>query len=199
MKLLAFSDLHRDQDAAQMIVDASKNADFVIGAGDFATRREGMSETLEILKKCLALVILVHGNHDDPIEISQYCESWQNGYYLHGNAVTINGQSFFGLGGEIPPRNPNPWNVAETEAQAAEFLSQCADDTILITHTPPLGIADLQRSGQHEGSAAILAAATNRKPKLILCGHIHNSWGMHGRIGSTRVYNLGPTINWFDV
>lgn len=198
MKLLAFSDLHRDQDAAQMIVDACRDADLVIGAGDFATRGEGATETLEILKKCLAPVILVHGNHDDPNEISRYCESWQDGHYLHGNAVTIGGQPFFGLGGEIPSRNSYPWNASETEAQATELLNHCPEDAILITHTPPLGVADLQNNGEHEGSAAIHAATSDQKPKLVLCGHIHNAWGMQGCVGSTRVHNLGPTVNWFD-
>ena len=39
VKFLCFSDLHRDAAAAKKIVDLSSDADIVIGAGDFATRR----------------------------------------------------------------------------------------------------------------------------------------------------------------
>lgn len=36
MKILAFSDLHCDEEAANRIVTAALEADLVIGAGDFA-------------------------------------------------------------------------------------------------------------------------------------------------------------------
>ena len=199
MKILAFSDLHGDRQAARLIVEAGESADVVIGAGDFATRGEGALDTLEILRDCANPVVLVHGNHDVPSEIALYCQDWEQGHYLHGSSVSIEGQPFFGLGGEIPLRGSNFWNVTETESKAAELLENCPQNAILITHTPPLGVADLQKNGEHEGSAAIRAAITNHEPKLLLCGHIHNAWGMQGRVGATGIHNLGPTINWFDM
>lgn len=59
--------------------------------------------------------------------------------------------------------------------------------------------ADLQSNGEHQGSNAIRDAALRVQPKLLLCGHIHDAWGTSGHIGSTPVYNLGPTLNWFTV
>lgn len=199
MKILAFSDLHRDQATAQMIVDASDKADVIVGAGDFANRREGAQDTLNILKNCHAPVVLVHGNHDDPDEVSLFCQNWEHGHYLHGRSLVIGGKSFYGLGGEIPPRNTLDWNVAETEEHASLLLNDCPKDAILVTHSPPFGVADLQKYGAHIGSAAIRDAALIHQPNLILCGHIHSAWGMTGTIGSTYVHNLGPTLNWFDV
>ena len=43
MKILAFSDLHLDEAAADAILAVADRADIVIGAGDFAQRREGAS------------------------------------------------------------------------------------------------------------------------------------------------------------
>ena len=50
MKILAFSDLHRDVEAACRIVEASVEADVIVGAGDFATGGEGASDTLGVLR-----------------------------------------------------------------------------------------------------------------------------------------------------
>ena len=50
MKILAFSDLHRDVEAARRIVEVSSGADVVVGAGDFATCGEGAKDTLDILQ-----------------------------------------------------------------------------------------------------------------------------------------------------
>ena len=46
MRILAFSDLHRDLDEAARLVEASGDADVVIGAGDFASIHEGLDETI---------------------------------------------------------------------------------------------------------------------------------------------------------
>jgi len=199
MKILAFSDLHRDQIAAQKIVEASNTADVIIGAGDFATRGEGALDTLKILEKCTAPVILVHGNHDNPTELANHCRELDNFYYLQGDSITLNYQTFFGLGGEIPSRNTESWNTSMTEENATELLKSCPMNAILITHIPPFGIADLQKNGDHEGSTAIHNAISNYEPKLLLCGHIHNAWGMKERVNNTFVQNLGPTVNWFKV
>ena len=49
MRILAFSDLHRDLDGAARLVELSGDADVVIGAGDFASVHEGLAETIDAL------------------------------------------------------------------------------------------------------------------------------------------------------
>ena len=199
MRILAFSDIHRDKDAVHAIVEASQSADLVIGAGDFATHAMGALEVLPLLRDCSVPVLLVHGNHDDPDEINGFCADWKDGHYLHGTSVEFDGIKFFGLGGEIPSRNTYPWNASETEEYATRILSQCPEQAVLITHTPPYGTADLQKDGSHEGSIAIRDAISTRNIRLSLCGHIHNAWGMSGKVANAKVHNLGPTINWFEI
>jgi predicted phosphodiesterase len=41
MKLMAFSDLHRNRGRAEHLVDLSRDADIVVGAGDYSTMRTG--------------------------------------------------------------------------------------------------------------------------------------------------------------
>lgn len=199
MRVLAFSDLHRDKDAAEVLLKASAKADVVIGAGDFATKGIGAAETLDILAQCRVPLILTHGNHDDPDELQRICDQVPNFHYLHGAEITVGQVVFFGLGGEIPSRSSFPWNAAETEQKAAHMLMECPPNAVLLTHTPPRGIADLQKNGDHEGSTAIYEATLELSPKLLVCGHIHHAWGSNGKIGSTPVHNLGPTVNWFQV
>jgi len=50
VRILAFSDLHRDRDAAEAIANASADADLVVGAGDFATMGRGHADTLDVLR-----------------------------------------------------------------------------------------------------------------------------------------------------
>ncbi|MEI4261429.1 metallophosphoesterase family protein [Roseovarius sp. D0-M9] len=199
MRILAFSDLHRDKAAAQAIVDASADADVVAGAGDFASKQIGAAETLDILATCRAPVLIVHGNHDSPDEIARLCDGWPNITYLHGTGADIGGTAFFGIGGEVPGRKAHDWNIAHSEVDAALMLAACPERAVLITHTPPLGTADVQSNGAHEGSAAIRDAIVASHSPLCLCGHIHASWGAQGQVGRALVRNLGPGINWFDI
>ena len=199
MKILAFSDLHRDVAVARMIVEASGNADVLVGAGDFATKGKGAGETIEILKSAKCPTVLVSGNHDRHAELKQMCSRWSDGHLLHGQSIVLDGVAFFGLGSEIPKRNDEHWNEALGEEEAAKMLVDCPHNAVVVTHTPPKGYADLQRNGAHEGSVAILNAIRDKQPILNLCGHIHFSWGAAAQIGDTQIVNLGPTLNWFEV
>lgn len=199
MRILAFSDLHRDRRAARSIVDASGRADILVGAGDFANCGVGLADCIEILALSRAPVVLVPGNHEPYGELVDLCADIPHIFVLHGGGVTLGGVRFFGLGGEIPSRNDAAWNQALPEETAAEILSRADAFDILVTHTPPFGCADLQRDGSHEGSKAIADALHMRLPLLHLCGHVHFSWGAEGIVGSTLVRNLGPAPNWFDI
>ncbi len=199
MKILAFSDLHRDVAATHKIIEAATEADIVVGAGDYATRCEGLIDCIELLGEVKAPVVLVPGNHDRLDELRSLCDAYKNFHILHGETANLFGKEFVGLGLEIPSRNDEAWNQTMPEADAARFLERCPENAVLVTHTPPMGCADMQRDGTHEGSQAIAEALITRRPALHLCGHIHNSWGASGMVGDTFVKNLGPSANWFEI
>lgn len=199
MKILAFSDLHREVDAAKSIVAHGKNVDVVVGAGDFATRGKGTNDTISILRALNKPFILVGGNHDNFDKLITLCSTWENGHFLHGEGITIKGVTFFGMGREVPNGNDAAWNEGLSENDAAKLLRNCPKKCVLITHTPPFECADLQKDGTHGGSRAIRHTLAQQKPVLHLCGHIHFSWGATGIVGKTPVHNLGPTLNWFEV
>lgn len=198
MKILAFSDLHRDKRATELIVEASADADVLVGAGDFATQCEGLADCIDILKRVKVPVVLVPGNHERHGDLVELCADNPNLHVLHGESLIIDDVTFFGLGGEIPSRNAASWNQTLPEDIARKHFERAGKFDILVTHTPPYGCADVQRDGAHEGSDAVASALCEIRPQLHLCGHIHYSWGEAGMVGETYVRNLGPTVNWFE-
>jgi Icc-related predicted phosphoesterase len=199
MRILAFSDLHRKADIAQAILHASRDADVVVGAGDFATKGAGLSETIDVLRAFAVQTVFVAGNHDSLAELRTACRGNALIHVLHGEGVTIAGVPFFGVGFETPPGRDEPWNQRLGEAEAGKLLADCPQGAVLVTHSPPFGVADVQTTGVHEGSRSIRSAVEASKPRLHLCGHIHHAWGMSGAIDGCPVYNLGPSLNWFAV
>jgi uncharacterized protein len=199
MRILAFSDLHRDKDVAHAIVQASRAADVVVGAGDFATKGVGLADTIDILRDLAIPTVLVAGNHDNPAALQDACRGHGAIRVLHGDGVVLGGIPFFGLGLEIPASRNEPWNQRLDEAEAARLLKDCPPGAVLVTHSPPFGVADVQTTGAHEGSRAIREAVEIAGPRLHLCGHIHHAWGMSGAIGRCAVHNLGPSLNWLVV
>ena len=203
MKILAFSDLHRSAKFARKIVEAAVNADLVIGAGDYATKQQGLAEIIGLLKTIDAPTFLVSGNHEDCADLRLACEDWPSAQVLHGEVASFEGLTIFGLGYEMPQSTEASWNRFMTERQVTAVLEQMSENQqacdILVSHAPPYGIADRQADGQHDGSEALLDFIKREQPGLHLCGHIHNDWGASGTVGSCLVKNLGQTANWFDV
>ena len=199
MKILAFSDLHLDTVAAEKLVSAAHSADVVIGAGDFGIRQQGLSEFVEMLGAIEAPTLLVPGNHDDIDGLRHACAGWQGASVLHGEAATVCGIHFFGLGYETPRVCREDWSRHLDDKNAVQMLQACPRGGVLITHTPPLGVADMQADGSHEGSAAIRAIVEKRQPRLHVCGHIHHSGGVSGKIGACAVHNVGPVPTWLSL
>jgi uncharacterized protein len=199
MRILAFSDLHRDIAQAEHIVAESHAVDIVVGAGDFATKGIGLDDTLFILRRLNVPFVLVPGNHEDLAELRTACSNWPVTHVLHGNSVQINGINFFGLGYGSGVVNPEPWNRALDELGAAKLLKDCPTNAVLVSHSPPFGVVDQQKDGRHDGSIALHETILRVQPKITFCGHVHNSWGQSGIIGSTPVHNIGPKPQIFVV
>ncbi len=197
MKILAFSDLHRDRKQAEKLVALADGADVVIGAGDFASVRLGLRKAIEPLREIEKPTVLVPGNNETLDELLQECRDWPSAVVLHGEGTQIDGTTFFGLGGGIPV-TPWPWSFDLSEREADEKLADCPQDCVLVVHSPPKGYVD-ETHGQHLGSEAILATIETKRPALAVCGHIHEAWGQEATIGATPVVNLGPEGRFFEL
>lgn len=207
MKLLAFSDLHCDLAGAERLVEAAGDADVVLGVGDFASVHSGLEETIAALRAIECPTLLVPGNNETPDALREACEGWEATEVLHGDSAEVqrSGEhapseavTIFGLGGGVPV-TPWDWSFDLTEEAAQGMLAGCPDElAVLAVHSPPYAHVDVSR-GEHLGSRAVLAAIESKRPGLVLCGHIHESWGQESSIGPTQVVNLGPEGRLFSV
>jgi len=198
VKLLAFSDLHRNLEQAGELAERSSEADVVIAAGDFASIHEGLEETIGALRPISVPTILVPGNNETEDALRSACQGWEAATVLHGGAAEIDGRQFYGLGAGVPV-TPWDWSFDLDEEQAAERLAGCPEGAVLVVHSPPKGHCDRSGDGSHLGSRAILEAIEAKQPVVAVCGHIHESWGAESEIGSSPVYNLGPSGRLIEV
>jgi uncharacterized protein len=197
VKLLAFSDLHCDLRQAARLVDASADADVVVAVGDLASVHSGLEQTVEALRAIETPVVVVPGNNETDDALRAACEGWDSALVLHGEAADVAGTTWFGLGGGIPV-TPWDWSFDLDEDEAARALEALPEGAVLAVHSPPHGHVDESR-GRHLGSRAVLEAIEHRRPELVLCGHIHESWGRESRVGEARVVNLGPEGRAFEL
>ncbi len=198
MKLLAFSDLHRDLEQGAKLVEMSAEADIVIGAGDFASVHEGLEETIGALAAIETPTVLVPGNNETADALRRATAGWDAATVLHGEGATIAGVEFFGLGAGIPV-TPWEWSFDLDEEEATEMLAPCPEGVVMVLHSPPRGHCDASADGASFGSPALLQAVEAKRPRLAVCGHIHESWGCESQIGATPVRNLGPTGTWIEL
>ncbi|MDA8743634.1 metallophosphoesterase [Rubripirellula amarantea] len=196
MKILCFSDLHRDREAAARLVqvanDPEQAIDMVIGAGDFANRRVGAADTLDLLAAIELPAILVPGNGESADELRQAAACWRSAEVLHGNGAQHLDVPIYGLGGGIPVTPFGDWSYDFDEETAETMLADCPPHGILVVHSPPIDTVDHDSAGKIRGSQAIRDCVLAKKPKLVVCGHIHSDWGKQVTLGESVIVNAGP-------
>ena len=192
MKLLLFSDIHSDFSGASRLVELSLKADVVVGAGDYCLARRGLDEIIAALSAIPKPTVLVPGNAESHEELAQACRSWPGSHVLHGSQTTLDDVTFFGIGGGIPITPFGAWSYDFSEGQAKKLLRDLPPGGVLISHSPPKGVLDKSSDGRSLGSEAVREIIGIKKPKLVVCGHIHGSAGQIARLGSTNVINAGP-------
>ncbi len=199
VRILAFSDIHRDLEQAARLVEMSSEADLVIGAGDFGSVHEGLDEMIGALSGIECPAVLVAGNNERLEDLREAAARlWPSATVLHGEDVEFDGTTFFGLGGGIPV-TPWSWSYDLDEQEAAALLEALPEGAILVVHSPPQGHCDVTAEGVHLGSTAILEAIKQKSPRLVVCGHIHEAWGMESEENGTTVVNLGPDGRFLDL
>ena len=92
------------------------------------------------------------------------------------------------------------------EDQAKKFLSKLEKVDIILTHNPPYGCLDMVNNpivpkswnGKHAGSKLVLEYIKKKKPRVVVCGHIHESQGT-SILGETKVVNISQNCFVLDI
>jgi Icc-related predicted phosphoesterase len=123
--------------------------------------------------------IFIAGNHDLMFEQNpKQAQSLipKNIIYLEESCVTIEGLKIYGT-----PITPYFFNWAFNRYPGQDIEQHTRkipnDADILISHGPPYGILDANAKGEHCGCPSLLSKIQEVKPKLLICGHIHEGYG----------------------
>lgn len=177
MKIVCISDTHTKH--KEVILP---KGDLLIQAGDLSW----VGSELQLIdffkwfaKQNFKHKIFIAGNHDlmferNPIQAQSLIP--KNIIYLEESSVTIEGIKIYGT--PITPYFFN-WAFNRYPGQDIEqHTRKIPNDTdILITHGPPCGILDANAKGEHCGCPSMLSKIQEVKPKLLICGHIHEGYG----------------------
>lgn len=167
VRLMAVADIHSRTAAIQAVCDEAKRhaPDAIVVAGDLTSYGDA-SEVQRVLDSLPGRVLAIPGNLDVPraFEVGiakSHAES------LLGKWIEICGVGIAGL----PSR-------AATRATPCE---------VLVVHEPPWGLLDDVGGGRHIGFREHLDALHRLQPKVLLCGHCHESPGVVTHRGTSVV------------
>jgi Icc-related predicted phosphoesterase len=107
--------------------------------------------------------------------------------------IEIAGLRIAGFGGAGPTRFgfPYEWKESRAEEVLRTMLTGAPPVDILISHTPPARTSlDRTARGVHVGSEAVRRQMASARPGLVVCGHIHESWGFE-RVDGVLCLNAG--------
>lgn len=138
-------------------------------------------------------IVIVPGNHDLFLEKYKDKIKWpENVTFLDGKGMEINGMKVFGT----------PWcrmHMGGAYEVGSERLKEEFDKIpegldILIAHTPPHIKGEKidydEKSRSYFGSEELTEAILKKKPKLVICGHVHTGSHKPVKIGDTTVVNV---------
>jgi Icc-related predicted phosphoesterase len=189
LKIVAISDTHGQHRRVRL-----PKGDVLVHAGDLTTKGE-FSEVSDFLdwfsKLPFARKIFIAGNHDfffekapDALIQKQIPEGV---VYLNDSGITINDLNIWGS-----PVTPWFFDWAFNRQRGADINRHWkripSNTDLLVTHGPAFGILDVIINGNHTGDKDLLKMINEIKPKVHLCGHIHESYGSLKR-GTTRHVN----------
>ena len=124
--------------------------------------------------------IVIAGNHDltfadFPIQAQDRLSNWT---YLQDSGITVLGLNIYGSP-YSPDFYPEHWafNQPRGNASASRWSAIPEDTNIFVVHGPPYGYGDAVR-GVHVGCVDLTERLTVVKPKLTVCGHIHEDYGI---------------------
>jgi len=178
VRVVAASDIHGFADQLSL-----PDGDILILAGDYSGSGSELRAFLRWLKRQAGRyqdVALIPGNHDEALMLPTL-RALIESYGVHpliGREGTFQGLRIYGQP-FTPQLGTWPW-MASPERLAQIWAAVPAGLDILVSHGPPYGILDIGEDGEHAGDPAFAANLARMRPRVVLCGHIHEQAGRLG-------------------
>jgi Icc-related predicted phosphoesterase len=183
LRIIVVGDPHGrlDRFAAALDLAGTMPVDLVLIPGDLvrdpAHRHQADLAALvrQAAERWSCPVAYVPGNHDLPVNAPVAA-----GIDLDGRVLDVAGLRIAGTGGAGPNMFGFPYEWSEEQvALRLERLTPNGPLDIWLCHTPPRNCElDQLTSGGHVGSIAVRSALNVLRPKLFVCGHIHEAAGI---------------------
>lgn len=100
--------------------------------------------------------------------------------YLQDTYAEFKDKVIYGTPDSLPFGSIWAFNVPENELEK-KFNNIHESVDIIISHGPPYGIGDVPGfvPKRHTGSVSLLETINRIRPKILVCGHIHGSYGVY--------------------
>ena len=187
MKILALADEELMVFWDYYVPGRLKEYDLILSAGDLKAAYLSFVVTM-----ARAPLMYVHGNHDTGYAVTEPegCDC------IDAQIVEYRGLRILGLGGCLWYR---PGDHQYTEKQMKKRIrrlrwkiAKYGGVDIVVTHAPPFGVGDGEDRA-HRGFECFLKLIDTYRPRYLLHGHVHMSYGMN--IQREREYHGTKVIN----
>ena len=189
MKFLTFVDLHDDKKYLKALVNRAKKDDieFIVCAGDLSEFGRGLVPVLEKFNSIGKKFYVIPGNHETDEKLREVSKEFKNVINFHKEVFVKDDYVFLGYG-----EGGFAMEDAEFRKIAREWYGKYnGKKVILVLHGPPYNTKiDLLRD-HHVGNKDFRKFIERIKPRLTICGHLHETVNIIDEIAGTKVIHPG--------
>ena len=187
MLIYAAADIHGRFDRLQTIRRniETHRPDILVLAGDITGLRHSRFFIDQI--NTLSIPVLAVRGNSDREKIDRFIEATSMISSLHLNQLLIMEIPFIGLSGTLPV--PFRSRICLRERTCIDRIEQMTTrDSVLVVHPPPWGFLDKVFGRFHAGCRSIASLILRTRPRLVICGHIHEGRGT-AAMGNSIIVN----------
>jgi Icc-related predicted phosphoesterase len=185
MRILAFSDLHDEEEALGRIAALAPSYDHVFMCGDLSHSASFAESALESIPNSF----IIPGNWDS--KAVNDCLSEKAQWVQERRVELGEGLNVVGFGFSPPTPFGTYGELGEDEIYARMSRLEIDRNSLLMLHCPPSGHFDLVHLVRRIGSDSILRIIREKKPLAAFFGHVHEHMGV-SKLGATELVKLPP-------